>query len=89
MALLADDDASRGLVPRSDKPELIDLRIAKESLVDRASGVDFSTYMLCKLPYRRMRRKTAFNGSARIGPFFLTLPLWDDTWQQAAPFGSL
>ena len=42
---------SEGLVPRSDKPELIDLLIVRETLVDKRSGFDFSPYTTCRIPY--------------------------------------
>lgn len=45
------DDGENGLVTRADKPELIDLLIARDTLVDKRSGFDFSAFLLCKVPY--------------------------------------
>lgn len=42
---------SEGLVPRVDKPELIDLLIARETLVDKRSGMDFSPYVFRRITY--------------------------------------
>ena len=44
-------DNSQGLVPRSDKPDLIDLLIARETLKDKRSEFDFSPFLTCKMPY--------------------------------------
>jgi len=40
-----------GLVPRADKPELIDLVLDRATLVDRRSGTDFSHYLSARITY--------------------------------------
>ena len=40
-----------GLIARSDKPDLVDLHIARNELLDRTSGVRFSQYLICEIPY--------------------------------------
>ncbi len=40
-----------GLVVRADRPEVIDLTIACDNLIDRRSGFDFKPYILQKVPY--------------------------------------
>ena len=40
-----------GLLTRADRPEVIDLTIACDTLIDRRSGVDFKPYLVQKLPY--------------------------------------
>lgn len=49
LQLKADDGG--GLSRRADKPELIDLHIAAGTLVDRASGIDFSQFVLQRISY--------------------------------------
>lgn len=40
-----------GLLTRSDKPELIDLMIDRDTLTDRKTGLDFSHYIIARLSY--------------------------------------
>ena len=40
-----------GLSVRSDRPELIDLLIARDNLVDKRSGIDFSPYLVNRVAY--------------------------------------
>ncbi len=40
-----------GLVARADRPEVIDMTIACDTLIDRRGGVDFKPYVVQKLPY--------------------------------------
>ena len=42
---------SEGLATRADKPNLIDLLISRETLVDKRSGIDFSPYLLRRVSY--------------------------------------
>lgn len=44
-------DGTVGLVARADRPEVIDLSIACDTLIDRRSGVDFKPFVLQRLPY--------------------------------------
>lgn len=43
--------SSEGLITRSDKPELIDLLINRETLIDKRSGFDFSPFLSARVPY--------------------------------------
>lgn len=45
------DARTKGLLPRSDKPHLIDLSIELDSLVDRRSGYSFSPFVVKRIPY--------------------------------------
>ena len=45
------DGGTRGLAMRRDSSSQIDLHISADSLRDRASGVDFSKYLVCRVPY--------------------------------------
>ena len=40
-----------GLITRADRPEVIDLTIACDTLIDRRSGVDFNPFVVKKIPY--------------------------------------
>lgn len=40
-----------GLVARADRPEVIDMTIACDTLIERRGGVDFKPYVVQKLPY--------------------------------------
>lgn len=42
---------SAGLITRADRPEVIDLTIACNTLIDRRSGVDFKPFVIERLPY--------------------------------------
>ena len=46
-----ESDSSEGLITRSDKPELIDLLINRETLIDKRSGFDFSPFVTARVPY--------------------------------------
>ena len=43
--------SSKGLITRSDKPDLIDLVISKKTLIDKRSGVNFSPYLVRRIAY--------------------------------------
>lgn len=45
------EKAGGNLIVRSDKPDLIDLKIDKETLVDKTSGFDFKKYVVKKYSY--------------------------------------
>ena len=43
--------SNAGLITRADRPEVIDLTIACDSLIDKRSGFDFKPFVLQKVPY--------------------------------------
>ena len=44
-------ESSAGLFRCSDRSDLIDLTLNRDTLVDKCSGFDFSPYLLTRLPY--------------------------------------
>ena len=44
-------DDSKGLVTRSDKPDLIDLMISRKTLVDKRSGFNFAPFLIRRIAY--------------------------------------
>lgn len=42
---------TKGLVPRSDKPECINLHPHVDTFIDKTSGIDFSPYVINRLKY--------------------------------------
>ena len=40
-----------GLITRADRPDVIDMSIACDTLIERHSGVDFSPFLVKKIPY--------------------------------------
>lgn len=43
--------SNTGLIARADRPEVIDLTIACDTLIDRRSGFDFKPFVMQKVPY--------------------------------------
>ncbi|MGN1303490.1 MAG: GIY-YIG nuclease family protein [Oscillospiraceae bacterium] len=49
--VISSDDDKKGLALRSDKPDLIELRINKDTLFEKKSKTDFSKYVQAKIKY--------------------------------------
>ena len=50
-AISLKSEGSPGLITRADRPEVIELTISCDTLIDRRSGVDFKPFVLQRVPY--------------------------------------